>query len=140
MAKPGMDTTTVQRGHSGATGAEATCAVPGTFMVEGAKVTPDAFAPARAEAVAEASQAKQLEMAGSGAVATAQAAEAVGDDETKHATPHATAGAKTVPHAVVPAQAEAATEASQTRQLEMAMSDAVAPTQAGAGGSAEARQ
>jgi len=38
-ATPGMDTTTVQRGHSGATVAEAKCAVPGTFMVEEAKVT-----------------------------------------------------------------------------------------------------
>ena len=38
-AKPGIDTTTVQRGLSGATVAEAKCAMPGTCMVEEAKVT-----------------------------------------------------------------------------------------------------
>ena len=78
---------------------------------------PGAVAPTQAEAVTEASQAKQLEMAGPDAVATAQA-ETVGDSKAKHATQHATAGAKTVPDAVVPAQAEAVTETSQTKQLE----------------------
>ena len=39
VATPGMDTTTVQRGHSGATVVEAKCAVPGASTVEEAKVT-----------------------------------------------------------------------------------------------------
>jgi len=39
MATPGRGTTTVQRGHSGATVAEAKCAVPGASTVEEAKVT-----------------------------------------------------------------------------------------------------
>jgi len=74
MATPGRGTTTVRRGHSGATVAEAKCAVPGASTVEEAKVT----GPGKPNAT---SVVTETEVQSTAVAETAVEAEAAGDAE-----------------------------------------------------------
>ena len=156
-AKPGMDTTTVQRGLSGATGTETECAVPGTFMVGEAKVTgpgtpnatsvvtetvvqSTAVAEIAVEAEARSTEHHAAAVAETAAEAGARRAEqhasAVVETEARAEARQSKAGATSMLKMVD--DAEANPPAPHTTAAAKAALDAVAPAQAEAGGGVEA--